>query len=61
MREEIVENDYNFNISRYVGTHEKEEEEIDIIAVQKEIDSLETKLTEGSTNKDESYLKELGY
>ncbi|GCB33537.1 N-6 DNA methylase [Bacteroides faecalis] len=61
MREEIVENDYNFNISRYVGTHEKEEEEIDIMAVQKEIDSLETKLTEGSTNKDESYLKELGY
>lgn len=34
--EEIKENDYNLNIPRYVDTFE-EEEEIDIIEVQKNI------------------------
>ena len=40
---EIEENDFNLNIPRYVDTFE-EEEEIDIAAVQKEIDKLEKEL-----------------
>jgi len=43
--EEIKENDFNLNIPRYVDTFE-EEEEIDIDAVQLEIDELEKELTE---------------
>ncbi len=43
--EEIKENDFNLNIPRYVDTFE-EEEEIDIDAVQKEIDKLESELVE---------------
>lgn len=43
--EEIQENDFNLNIPRYVDTFE-EEEEIDIDAVQLEIDQLEKELTE---------------
>jgi type I restriction enzyme M protein len=41
--EEIQENDFNLNIPRYVDTFE-EEEEIDIDAVQVEIDDLEKEL-----------------
>jgi type I restriction enzyme M protein len=41
--EEIIENDFNLNIPRYVDTFE-EEEEIDIDAVQVEIDNLEKEL-----------------
>lgn len=41
--EEIKENDFNLNIPRYVDTFE-EEEEIDIDAVQTEIDGLEKEL-----------------
>ncbi len=41
--EEIKENDFNLNIPRYVDTFE-EEEEIDIDAVQQEIDQLESEL-----------------
>ncbi|MGI9249700.1 MAG: type I restriction-modification system subunit M [Pseudohongiellaceae bacterium] len=40
---ELKENDFNLNIPRYVDTFE-EEEEIDIKAVQKEIDTLEKEL-----------------
>ena len=40
---EIEENDFNLNIPRYVDTFE-EEEEIDIAAVQKDIDDLEKEL-----------------
>ncbi len=40
---EIEENDFNLNIPRYVDTFE-EEEEIDIDAVQEEIDQLEEDL-----------------
>ncbi len=40
---EIEENDFNLNIPRYVDTFE-EEEEIDIKAVQKEIEELEKEL-----------------
>jgi len=43
--EEIKENDFNLNIPRYVDTFE-EEEEIDIDAVQLEIDQLEKELAE---------------
>ncbi|TAN45644.1 MAG: type I restriction-modification system subunit M [Nitrospirae bacterium] len=55
---EIKENDFNLNIPRYVDTFE-EEEEIDIAAVQKEIDQIEGELVEvrGKMNK---YLEELG-
>ncbi|MEI7787573.1 MAG: type I restriction-modification system subunit M [Chlorobiaceae bacterium] len=42
---EIQENDFNLNIPRYVDTFE-EEEEIDIDAVQMEIDKLEQELAE---------------
>ncbi len=41
--DEIRENDFNLNIPRYVDTFE-EEEEIDIDAVQQEIDQLEKEL-----------------
>ncbi len=57
-RKEIEENDYNLNIPRYVDTYE-EEAEIDIVAVQQEIDTLEAELTEVQTKMKE-YLKELG-
>ena len=43
--EEIKENDFNLNIPRYVDTFE-EEEEIDIDAVQQEIEQIETELVE---------------
>ncbi|ABA57663.1 N-6 DNA methylase [Nitrosococcus oceani ATCC 19707] len=43
--EEIKENDFNLNIPRYVDTFE-EEEEIDIQAVQREIEQLEAELAE---------------
>jgi len=56
---EIKENDYNLNIPRYVDTFE-EEEEIDITAVQKEIDSLEEELKTVQTKMKE-YLNKLGY
>ncbi len=41
--EELEENDFNLNIPRYVDTFE-EEEEVDIAAVQLEIDGLEKEL-----------------
>jgi type I restriction enzyme M protein len=56
---EIAENDFNLNIPRYVDTFE-EEAEIDIVAVQSEIDSLEAELAEVQA-KMKAYLKELGY
>lgn len=43
--DEMRDNDFNLNISRYVDTFE-EEEEIDIEAVQKDIETLERKLGE---------------
>lgn len=57
--EEIKENDFNLNIPRYVDTFE-EEAEVDIPAVQREIEALERQLVE--TRKEmASHLKELGY
>lgn len=58
-REEIAANDYNLNIPRYVDTFE-EEKQIDIPAVQAEIDQLEKELAEVQ-GKMKEYLKELGY
>jgi len=56
--EEIVENNFNLNISRYVDTSE-EEKEIDIQAVMREIKDLEAKRTKLDKEID-VYLKELG-
>ena len=55
---EIEENDFNLNIPRYVDTFE-EEEEIDIAAVQKEIDRLEAELVDVRARM-KLHLKELG-
>ncbi len=55
---EIAENEYNLNIPRYVDTFE-EEEEIEVAAVQKEIDRIEAELAEVRA-KMSGYLKELG-
>ncbi len=57
--EELEENEYNLNIPRYVDTFE-EEEEVDIPAVQHEIEQLEEELAEVRSEMDE-YLKELGF
>lgn len=56
--EEIQENDFNLNIPRYVDTFE-EETEVDIAAVQKEIEKLEDELKIVQLELDK-YLKELG-
>ena len=58
-KKEIVDNDYNLNIPRYVDTFE-EEAEVDINSVQKEINQLERDLSAVQTQMKE-YLKELGY
>ncbi len=55
---DIRTNDYNLNIPRYVDTFE-EEAEIDLRAVQREIDALEQTLIETKGNL-KSYLDELG-
>ena len=56
--EEIKEADFNLNIPRYVDTFE-EEEEIDINAVQKEIENIEAQLAEVQAEM-RGYLEELG-
>ncbi len=55
--EEIQENEFNLNIPRYVDTFE-EEAEVDIAAVQKEIETLESEL-KTVQNEMDKYLKEL--
>lgn len=55
--DEIKENEYNLNIPRYVDTFE-EEEEVDIKAVQAEIEQLEGELKEIQA-KMNNYLKEM--
>jgi type I restriction enzyme M protein len=55
---EIADNDFNLNIPRYVDTFE-EEEEIDIAAVEQEIENLEGELAEVRLRM-KQYLKELG-
>ena len=54
---EILENDFNLNIPRYVDTFE-EEAEVDIAAVQIEIDGLEKELSKVQSEI-EVYLKQL--
>jgi type I restriction enzyme M protein len=54
---EMAENDFNLNIPRYVDTFE-EEEEIDIAAVQQEIERLDGEL-KGVQAELDRYLKEL--
>lgn len=55
---EITENDFNLNIPRYVDTFE-EEEEIDVAAVEQEIERLEMELVEVRARM-KQYLKDLG-
>ncbi len=55
---EILENDYNLNIPRYVDTFE-EDEEIDIQAVMREIKQMEAQRSD-LDKEIEMYLKELG-
>jgi type I restriction enzyme M protein len=57
--DEIAANDFNLNIPRYVDTFEPEQE-IDIAAVQAEIDRLEGELA-GTRAEMRRYLEELGY
>jgi type I restriction enzyme M protein len=56
--EEITENDFNLNISRYISTAVAEEE-IDLGAVNTELVSLEKKI-EAATEKHNAFMKELG-
>ncbi|HMO41378.1 MAG TPA: type I restriction-modification system subunit M [Saprospiraceae bacterium] len=56
--EEIAENDFNLNIPRYVDTFE-EEAEIDIRAVQQNIEAIETELAQVQAQMAD-YLRELG-
>ena len=55
--EEIQENDFNLNIPRYVDTFE-EEAEVDIAAVQTEIEKLEDELVKVQTEINQ-YLTQL--
>lgn len=56
--EEIIENDYNLNISRYVDTFE-DNDEIDLISVQRERVELQQKLKELESQMDK-HLKMFG-
>ena len=56
--EEIVANDYNLNISRYISTA-KSEEEIDLKAVHADLVELEQQIN-AATEKHNGFLKELG-
>ncbi len=56
--DEIIENEFNLNIPRYVDTYEPEPE-VDIPAVQKEIETIEGDLA-GVQKELAGYLKELG-
>ncbi|MBB6262226.1 type I restriction enzyme M protein [Paenochrobactrum gallinarii] len=58
-REDIAANDFNLNIPRYVDTFE-EEEEIDLMAVVAERETLKAEMDELEA-KMAGYLKELGY
>jgi type I restriction enzyme M protein len=58
-REEIAENDYNLNISRYVQTAE-EEERIDVAAEVAKLDELRARRDEAEARM-MGFLRELGY
>lgn len=55
---EIVENDFNLNIPRYVDTFEAEDE-IDVAAIQRDINRIELELID-VRSKMAGYLRELG-
>ena len=55
---EIIENEYNLNIPRYVDTFE-EEEEIDIKQVQQDLKEIDKQIEEVDKELN-IYLKELG-
>lgn len=55
---DVAENDFNLNIPRYVDTFEAAEE-VDVVAVQKDINALEDELSELRV-KMRTHLKELG-
>ncbi len=57
--EDVIDNDYNLNIPRYVDTFE-EEAPVDIATTQQEIKRLKGELA-GVEKKMEEYLKELGF
>ena len=57
--DEVKENEFNLNIPRYVNTFE-EEDEIDIAAVQREIEEIDKELVEVRKEMD-GYLRELGW
>lgn len=56
--EEIEQNDFNLNISRYVSTA-KPEEPVDLCAVNKQLNDLEQQI-QAATAKHNTYLEELG-
>jgi type I restriction enzyme M protein len=56
--DEVVENGFNLNIPRYVDTFE-EEKQIDLAAVQAEIERLDEELTQTRARL-RQHLKELG-
>ena len=56
--EEIGENDYNLNISRYISTAEPEPE-IDLAAVHKQLMEIDERIA-SATAKHNSFLRELG-
>ncbi|MEO9078128.1 MAG: type I restriction-modification system subunit M, partial [Rhodanobacter sp.] len=55
---EIIDNDYNLNISRYVSTAE-DEKEIDLGAVHTELQAIESKIDEAK-KRHNAFLAELG-
>ncbi|EYE87348.1 hypothetical protein Q428_13810 [Fervidicella metallireducens AeB] len=57
-KDEIMENDYNLNIPRYVDTFE-EEEFVDMEAVKSNIEKIKLELKEVEEQM-EKYIKELG-
>lgn len=57
--QEVIDNDYNLNIPRYVDTFE-EEEEIDLVVVRAEREQLKIQLAELEVQM-AKYLEELGY
>lgn len=57
-RDEIIENDYNLNIPRYVDTFE-EEEPVDMAEVKKNIKEIKSEIAEVEKQM-EAYLEELG-
>lgn len=58
-RDEIRENEYNLNIPRYIDTFEAEAE-IDVTAVQREIEKIEAELVDVRARMTR-YLEELGF